>query len=130
MFNFAQKLNMSCISKELNNVLDNKYGYDEFTKLKLLEVLFLTADLFKEYRINDTEFAFSNHFGAYGTCHSNGELITLLLNHAIKSDMAEIKNTLLHEIVHVLVGIENGHNEVWQEQAKKMDVKLYKNYRK
>lgn len=121
---------MSGISKELKNVLGNKYGFDEATKIKLLEVLFLSAELFKEYRIEGTEFAFGNHFGAYGTCHSNGELITLLLDHAIKSDMAEIKNTLLHEIAHALVGSKNGHNEVWQEQAKKMGVKFNINYRK
>ncbi len=121
---------MKGITNELNNVLNNKYGFNENTKLKLLEVLFLANELLEKYKIKETEIAFRNHNHALGTCSCNGAKITLQLDHAIKNDFSEIKNTILHEIAHALVGNENGHNEIWQKQAIKMGVIFNIKYRK
>lgn len=121
---------MSCIDKELKSVLDNRFSFDEITKLKLLEVLFLAAELVKKYQVEYIQFEFRNHFNALGTCSVDGERITLLLEYAINNDLSEIEQTILHEIAHALVGCEHGHNIIWQEQAKKMGVKLTLNYRK
>ena len=34
-----------------------------------------------------------------------------------KKNLKEIKNTILHEIAHALVGPKHGHNEIWKQKA-------------
>lgn len=118
------------IEEELNNVLSNKYSFHETDNENLLKVLFLAEELLRKYDLADTKIEFRNHFEALGKCHANGVKITLLLQHCLNDDMVEIKNTLLHEIAHAIVGIENGHNEVWQEKAKELGVTWAQKYRK
>ncbi len=121
---------MSGISKELGNILNNKYSYDDNTNRKLLEVLFLADKLLEKNQIKETEILFRNHQHAYATCSNFGNCITILLDHAINGEISDIKNTILHEIAHVLVGCENGHNETWQKKAIEMGVIFTINYRK
>lgn len=117
------------IEEELNNVLSNKYSFDKTDNENLLRVLFLAEELLKRYDLADTKIEFRNHFDARGKCYANGVKITLLLQHCMCDDVEDIKNTLLHEIAHAIVGIENGHNEAWQDKAKELGVTWIKNYR-
>lgn len=118
------------ILDEVNKTLNNHYSNDEAVKLKILEVLFLAEELLLKYHLSKTKIQLTNHFTALGKCYNNGEKISLLVNHIINSDIEEIKNTILHEIAHALVGVENGHNQIWQEKAKELGVMYFKNYRK
>lgn len=117
------------IHQEVENVMNNKYSNVEAIKLKLLTILYLTKDLLNEHRLT-SEVVLRNHHHACGTCTANGERITLQIDYVITNDIEEIKNTILHEIAHALVGGENGHNAIWQEKAKELGVKFFKNYRK
>ena len=57
-------------------------------------------------------------------CYNDGERISLQINYCITQDIEEIRNTILHEIAHALVGNENVHNLVWKKKALELGVKF------
>lgn len=114
------------IQDEVFRVLQNQYTNNEAHKLKLLEVLYLTQYLLEKHSLKDIEIKFLRHSDALGMCFNNGEKISLQISHAIYSEIDEIKNTILHEIAHALVGNEFMHNDIWKEKAKELGVKLNK----
>lgn len=117
------------IEKELNKVLSKKYSFDRVENENLLRVLFLTQELLKKYDLMDTEIEFRSHYDYSGTCNEGGEIITLQLNFCINEDIEEVRNTILHEIAHALVGTHCGHNIVWQNKARELGVTWEINYR-
>jgi predicted SprT family Zn-dependent metalloprotease len=36
------------------------------------------------------------------------------------NDESEVRDTILHEIAHILAGIKNGHNQIWKQWARKI----------
>lgn len=52
-----------------------------------------------------------------GVCKYRSKIIGISIFHALTSPRAELMNTLLHEIAHVLVGPGNGHNNIWRQTA-------------
>lgn len=99
---------------------------DEKEKLEAVERLAL--ELMKQYNVDDLQFGFgySNYYR--GNCNSNK--IKIQYEYALYSPIEEIKNTILHEIAHAIVGVGCGHRIEWQNKAKEMGVKFRKNYRK
>lgn len=64
-------------------------------------------------------FAFDHAKTRYGCCHHSTNMITLSRYLVLdeKTPMRVIKNVLLHEIAHALVGYDEGHSEVWRRCA-------------
>ena len=64
-------------------------------------------------------FAFDRAKARYGCCHHSDNVITLSRYLVLDKEtpMRVIKNVLLHEIAHALVGYNEGHNDVWRECA-------------
>jgi Mlc titration factor MtfA (ptsG expression regulator) len=118
------------IEVEIKNVIENKYTNAEHLKLKMLEVLFVAEAFLAEHGLQNIQIILSNHMNANGKCYYNNDKISLQINHIINSDIDDIKNTILHEIAHSLVGCHNGHNVIWQEKAKELGVRFTINYRK
>jgi len=112
------------IDKEVQNVLENKYTNCVVKKQKLLEVLFLSQELLEQFNLKDCQLLFLVHSHAKGMCHNDGERISLQINYCINQDIEEIRNTILHEIAHALVGNDDGHNLVWKKKALELGVKL------
>jgi len=52
-----------------------------------------------------------------GLCNHTKKKITISKNFVEQQDWDVIKNTVLHEIAHALVGPNHGHNHVWRQQA-------------
>lgn len=52
-----------------------------------------------------------------GQCDPNMKTISLSAEHVFHHDRHSIKETVLHEIAHALVGPGHGHDEVWQAKA-------------
>jgi predicted SprT family Zn-dependent metalloprotease len=52
-----------------------------------------------------------------GSCKFSNKKITLAKAYAGQENLKEVKNTLLHEIAHALVGPEQGHNQNWRIKA-------------
>lgn len=114
------------IKNEIQKVLNNEYSNEYVIKMKMLEVLFLADELLEKHSLKHIPVVLRNHFGALGKCSSDNNFISLQISHVINNDIEEIKNTILHEIAHALVGCEHGHNKIWQQKAIEIGVKLKK----
>lgn len=113
------------INKEIQKVLNNEYSNEYIIKIKILEVLFLAEELLTKYDLKHIQIVLRKHFGALGTCsYYNDLIISLQISHVINNDIEEVKNTILHEIAHALVGLGHGHNKIWQQKAIEIGVKL------
>jgi hypothetical protein len=81
----------------------------------------LAYDLLSKYglRIQGWTFIWGMKKNAFGTCRFGHKVIELsyYMNILGKVDMDEIKDTLLHEIAHALVGAGHGHDSVWKRKA-------------
>ena len=63
-------------------------------------------------------FEFDNSKKTFGQCWTSRKLIELSRPLTELNDEEQVKDTILHEIAHALVGNEHGHNRVWQTKAK------------
>jgi predicted SprT family Zn-dependent metalloprotease len=55
-----------------------------------------------------------------GACHFNEKKISFSRNFVQNSSEQDIRDTILHEIAHALVGPKHGHDKVWKEMATKL----------
>jgi predicted SprT family Zn-dependent metalloprotease len=62
-------------------------------------------------------FEFDNAKRRFGCCNYTQKRITLSKNLVGLNDEARVKNTILHEIAHALVGRRHGHDYVWRRKA-------------
>jgi predicted SprT family Zn-dependent metalloprotease len=62
-------------------------------------------------------FEFNNRKRAFGVCNFRYKRISLSAPLTLINDKAAVLDTILHEIAHALVGIENGHNHIWKKKA-------------
>ena len=53
----------------------------------------------------------------FGRCNHNRQLIDINWYHCTRSEADTIRDTILHEIAHALVGRRQGHNHVWRAKA-------------
>ncbi len=85
----------------------------------------------KQFEIESLAFRLMYRYGLYnwgwkfrfhrskkisGLCNYKNKIISGSKFILIGSDETIIRNTLLHEIAHALVGQGNGHNEIWREK--------------
>jgi predicted SprT family Zn-dependent metalloprotease len=85
--------------------------------MNVIEAKRLALSLMAQHGLKDWKFEFNNRKGAYGVCNFSSKTIflSLPLTQAVPKDA--VQNTILHEIAHALVGIEHGHDYVWQRKA-------------
>ncbi|MGZ0017562.1 SprT-like domain-containing protein [Yeosuana sp. AK3] len=86
--------------------------------MDLMEARELALELMKqhglEYRFR---FEFDNAKRRFGSCRFNPRFITLSKHLVQLNDYNVVRNVILHEIAHALVGPNNGHNWVWRQTA-------------
>jgi len=87
--------------------------------MKLQDAKTLAINLMEEHGLIDQKwyFEFDNAVRRFGRCSYRTKKITLSKTLVELNDLAEVKDTILHEIAHALVGPRNGHNEVWRSKA-------------
>ena len=86
----------------------------ELSSVKLLANRLLNEhELFKK----GWRFSFDRAKRRAGCCRYSKKEITLAKAYAEQEEFKEIKNTILHEIAHALVGPKHGHNEIWKKKA-------------
>lgn len=68
-------------------------------------------------------FVFGRSRSRFGVCHHGLKRIEVSKGFALVGSKAEVKDTVLHEIAHALVGHEAGHGKVWQDMAKSVGCK-------
>ena len=87
--------------------------------MELSGVRLLADRLLKEHELFEKgwSFSFDRAKRRAGSCKFSKKEITLARAYAEQEDFKEIKNTILHEIAHALVGPKHGHNEIWRQKA-------------
>lgn len=94
----------------------------------------LATTLMKVHGVpNDWSFEFDGGKRRYGCCHFSKKKITISRHLVENKDtkLKVVKNVILHEIAHALVGYEADHNELWQACAKRIgcDGERYSSYK-
>ena len=83
----------------------------------LQEIKTLALDLMAEHNLHDWTFVWSNAKRVMGSCNYSKKVIKLSAVASPLRDIKEVKNTILHEIAHALVGIGHNHDYVWTMKA-------------
>lgn len=79
----------------------------------------LATTLMTQHGISELgwKFKFDRAKRRFGCCKFRSKTITLSVYLTELNDEQRVKNTILHEIAHALVGSDNGHNYIWQRKA-------------
>ncbi len=77
----------------------------------------LALSLMAEHGLEGWEFGWDRARSRYGRCNFATRKITLSAYLTPHCQPSEIRNTILHEIAHALVGRSHGHDEVWRKKA-------------
>ena len=82
----------------------------------------LAVKLMEEHNLFETgwRFGFDTAKRRFGCCNYTYKKITLSSALVSVNDEARVKNTILHEIAHALVGRGHGHDVVWKRMAIKI----------
>jgi predicted SprT family Zn-dependent metalloprotease len=77
----------------------------------------LAVQLMKTHGLHDWRFQFNRRKETMGLCVYTRRIIELSLHFVERNPIEEIRDTILHEIAHALVGHEHGHDRVWQRKC-------------
>ncbi len=83
----------------------------------LTQIEALAIDLMNQHGLYDWSFAWSKAKRINGTCSHRKKQIRLSAILSPIRNITEVKNTILHEIAHALVGSGHGHDYVWFNKA-------------
>ena len=87
--------------------------------MELLQAQKLAIELMEQHGLIDKGwfFIFDHAKRRFGCCNYRSKKITLSAPLTELRDESFVKNTILHEIAHALVGSRNGHNNIWRAKA-------------
>ncbi len=102
---------LTLLAKNQKN-LEKSRGRLELEAIKRLALKFMT-----KHNLHDWSFEFDNGSTRAGCCKYGKKLITLSHEYARYTSIKDIKNTILHEIAHALVGAKHHHDAVWKAKA-------------
>lgn len=73
-----------------------------------------------EFGLSDWSFGWDNARRRLGACHYGDCRITMSRHFVRMNGGAELRETLLHEVAHALVGPGHGHDRVWRAMARRV----------
>jgi predicted SprT family Zn-dependent metalloprotease len=77
----------------------------------------LALSLMDEHKLTTWVFRFDNAKKRFGCCNQSQRIISLSSRLVELNDLEKVKDTILHEIAHALVGPNHGHDRVWELRA-------------
>jgi len=77
----------------------------------------LARKLMNEHGLYDWAFQFDNAIVRFGLCQHSKRNISLSRKLTELNEESEVRDVILHEIAHALVGFKAGHGPVWQRKA-------------
>ena len=95
--------------------------------MKITEAEPLIKSIMDEY-VPDWEFRWDRATSRFGCCHHNLKRVTLSKALTELNPWDEVKDTLLHEIAHALVGKKHGHDAVWKAKCREIGARPYRCY--
>jgi predicted SprT family Zn-dependent metalloprotease len=75
------------------------------------------AELFRQYGLSGWRFKLDNAVARNGSCSHAKRTISMSRQLTVRRTDAEVRNTMLHELAHALVGPGHGHDAVWRAKA-------------
>jgi len=84
------------------------------------EVERLARELLAAHGLLNWSFAFNRRKTTMGVCFYTRRTIELSIHFVERNEDAEIRDTLLHEIAHALVGPRHGHDAVWKAACRRI----------
>lgn len=81
------------------------------------ETFYLGRKLMDKHCLFDWKLEFDNALSRFGYCSFKKGKISLSRKLIKLNTEKEIKDVILHEIAHALVGSGNGHNRIWRRKA-------------
>jgi predicted SprT family Zn-dependent metalloprotease len=80
----------------------------------------LAAGLLDAFGLRDWRFAYNRRKREMGLCLFDARIIALSVHFVEMNDDHFIRDTLLHEIAHALVGPGHGHDAVWKSKCREV----------
>ena len=77
-------------------------------------------ELFALHGLTDWRLVLDHARRRAGLCDYRNKTISLSRHYVKAADPTHIKDTLLHEIAHALVGPKHGHDAVWRQKAREI----------
>lgn len=81
------------------------------------EIRRLALELMALHGLADWRFSFNNRKRHLGLCRFTVRTIELSVYFVERNGLDEIRDTILHEIAHALVGPGHGHDRVWKQKC-------------
>jgi predicted SprT family Zn-dependent metalloprotease len=78
----------------------------------------LARTLMNEHGLGHWAFQFDRSVRRFGVCRFGTQTISMSQRLVELNEEARVRNTILHEIAHALVGPGHGHNHVWRNKAR------------
>jgi len=78
------------------------------------------AELIHLHRLAGWRFAWNRRKTCMGLCRYERQTIELSAYFVARNSLDEIRDTILHEIAHALVGPTHGHDEVWMARCQEV----------
>lgn len=85
--------------------------------MEILKAEILAKELFQVHGLLDWTLVFDNAKRRLGQTSYQNKKISLSKSLTILNPEEQVKDTILHEIAHALVGSRHGHDNVWREKA-------------
>lgn len=86
--------------------------------MELIEAQQLAKELMQQHNVSHYHFKFDNAVRRFGYCNYSKKTISLSKKIVSLNDQATVKNVILHEIAHAMLGHGYGHNATWVRTAK------------
>lgn len=77
----------------------------------------LARTLMDEHGLREWRFGYDRAKVRAGACHFGDRRISLSRHLTLAHDPAQVRETVLHEVAHALVGPRHGHDRVWRARA-------------
>jgi predicted SprT family Zn-dependent metalloprotease len=88
--------------------------------VRLSDAARLARELMDRHGLTDWSLVFDNARARAGVCRSTQKVIGLSRPLTQLHADDEVRDTILHEIAHALVGPEHAHDEVWRAEARRI----------
>lgn len=89
----------------------------ELVKAKRMARYYINKYLSKKWKIE-----YVQDKEIYGECDDAKKIIRLSLYFLKKNTRENVRDTILHEISHGMIGTEHGHNREWQKLAESLSI--------
>jgi predicted SprT family Zn-dependent metalloprotease len=80
----------------------------------------MALELLSEHGLKKWHFKFDDSTRRAGCCNYRDKIISISFHLAQSGSDEEIRDTILHEIAHALVGRKHNHGEVWKVKAQEI----------